>query len=240
MVRQKDYILVCGIILAFLFVPLVAGGMEAAGAGERRQRLGEKITYGVILGKMRLGEAKFEDMGPTELNGRKVNLIIFKTNVVNFSDTENIYSDPDSYLPVRIERDISNFFGHEKITEDYDQKNHRVTITKNKGKNQEQVVIAGTGPLHNAILFPDYVREIPDLKIGMVFSVNLPGKAPLKVKIVSIDKLRTPVGRFEAFHFESAPKQISVWISTDSRRIPIKIEGVGVFGYTLLLKNYNP
>jgi 2-keto-4-pentenoate hydratase/2-oxohepta-3-ene-1,7-dioic acid hydratase in catechol pathway len=58
----------------------------------------------------------------------------------------------------------------------------------------------------------------------------------LEINLVSIDNLKLPAGNFRAYHFESALKEVAIWISTDERRIPLKIEGAGVFGYTLLMK----
>jgi len=202
------------------------------------QRAGEEITYDVKMGNIYLGRAKFKYPGRVKLGNQELNLLVFETKVANFWDIENIYSDPQTYLPVKIERNISGFLKKERITEEYDQKNYRVTITKNNGRKEpEELLIKKDEPIHNAILFPYSVRDIPGLSVGMVFSVNLPIRK-LKVKLVSIDNLKLPSGIYQAFHFESTPKQIAVWISTDERRIPLKIEGVGVFGYVLIFKDY--
>jgi len=204
-----------------------------------RERTGEEITYEVKLGNMSLGEAKFRYSGKVNLEGKTLNLMVLETKVFNFSDTENIYTDLKDFLPVRIERDITSFLKKERIIEDYDQKNYLVTITKINSRKPKKSIIRSKGVIHNAILFPYAVRDLSDLKVGQIFAVNLPSRN-LQVKLVSIENLKLAKGTFEAFHFESTPKQIAVWISTDERRIPLKIEGAGIFSYSLVLKDYHP
>jgi hypothetical protein len=201
-------------------------------------RAGEEIAYEVRFGKILLGEAKFKYLGKVDLQGKAVNLLVLETKVVNFLDKENIYSDPESMLPVRIERSISSFLKKEQIIENYDQLNYQVTITKNNGKNPpQQLVIKRNGVIHNAVLFPYSVRDLPDLAVGREFILNLPNRT-LRVNLVSIESLKIGHKVFQAFRFESTPRQIAVWISTDEQRIPLKIEGSGVFGYALILKSY--
>jgi len=230
------------ILLPALFVAALAlaaqnmGGLQVGRLYP--ERAGEEITYEVKLGNLWVGEARFKYKGRVDSNGRALNLLVFETRVINFADTENIYSDPGNFLPVRIEREVITLFKREYISENYDQKNHRVTITKNNGKaTTEQRVISSNDVIHNAILFPYAVRDLPDLVVGCEFRVNLP-KRTLRVKLVSIENLKLGNKVFQAFRFESTPKQIAVWISTDALRIPLKIEGAGVFGYTLILKSY--
>jgi hypothetical protein len=226
-----------GIALAVIFLLISVITPFASTAGP--ERAGEEITYHVKLGNIYLGQAKFKYPGRVRVGSRELNLLIFETKVANFSDREKIYSDPRTYLPVKIERQVNNLLKRERISEEYDQKNYRVTISKINGKKLQQVVISKDGPIHNAVLFPFVVRDIPGLSVGRVFRVNLPLRK-LQVKLVSIEELKLSSGTYQAFHFESTPRQIAVWISTDERRIPLKIEGAGVFGYTLILKDYQP
>lgn len=204
------------------------------------QRPGEKIAYDVMLGKVRLGQAEFSSLPDVEIESRKLSLITFETRLSRFIDREYIYSDAKTFLPVRVERNIKKWFNSENIIEDYDQNRYSLTITKNNGsgQGQGQLVINSQGPIHNAALLPYYVRRIPELKVGWVFGINLP-KRKFLIKLVSIDLITVPAGPFQAYHFVSEPKKFQIWISADQRRLPLKISGTGIFGYSLEMNGYS-
>ncbi|MFH1248180.1 MAG: DUF3108 domain-containing protein [Candidatus Omnitrophota bacterium] len=197
----------------------------------------EKIIYDVKIGKINLGIAEFTYLGQSLNKGRLLNEMLMKTRLKKFTDTDRIFSDPITLLPVIVEREISKLFSREKITEEYDQKNFTVTINKTVGLETETTVIQKDGPIHNVILLPHYVRKNKDLNIGKTITVNLPTRK-LELKLTSIENIKTPAGLIQAYHFESTPKQIEIWVSADSRKIPLKIESSGLLGYTMLMKKY--
>jgi len=201
--------------------------------------VGEKIIYDVRLGKLYLGKAQFNNLANVQLDGRFLSVMTMETKLARFTDMEKIYSDPKTLLPIKVERDILNWFIQERITEDYDQDNFTVTIIKNKGAGQEKLVIKKDSHIHNAVLLPYYVRRIPKLDVGRIIIANLPTRR-LEIKLVSIEDIKVPAGTFKAFHFKSTPKQIEIWISTDERKIPLKIQGTGIFAYSMVMSEYIP
>jgi len=200
---------------------------------------GEKIVYDVRYGALSLGRSQFNSIARVELDGRQLNLLVFETKLNRFSDTEKIYSDPLTTLPVRVERTVLNWLSHEKITEEYDQQGFTVTITKAKGQKQQKTVIKKSGYINNPILLPYYVRNIPRLEVGTSLVANLPNRR-FEIRMTAIENIKVPAGTFKAYRFESTPRQIEIWISADARRIPIKIQGTGLFGYLMLMKEYYP
>jgi len=200
---------------------------------------GEKIVYDIKYGDFHIGKSEFNSNGRYELNGKGLNLLTFETKLVNFWDKEKVYCNPETMLPVKVERDIINLFARERIVEEYDQANFIVQITKQKGKRQEKISIKNTAPINNPILLPHSIRNLVNFSVGEVFNVNLPNRF-FKMHILDVEDISVPAGTFKAYHLESEPKQIQIWISADELRIPIKIEGTGIFGYTLLMKKYNP
>jgi len=242
--RISLIIFICVVFISAIAVAVKSGRMKAgAKAGisktieEDSPLRCETITYDIKMGGVNLGKAVFQHMASAEINGRVLNKASFETDLARFKDTEIIYSDPKTFLPVKIDRDIVNWFNREKITEDYDQENFRVTITKYKGSKQDKRVIQKDSAIHNAILLPHSVRRVTKLDPGYIFLVNLPNRK-LQMKLVSLEDIKTGGGTFKAYHFESIPKQIEIWISADENRIPIKMQGVGAFGYLLVLKEY--
>ena len=192
----------------------------------------ETISYDIKP----IGSCEYQDFGPIEFQGKKANLIIFKTVVMGFKDKEVIFSEPGKRLPIVVQRDISIFFHNENITEEYFPQENRFQLTKfEDGKKVEEYSIKGKGPIQNAILMPFSLRGIPELKIGSAFKVILPTE--YTVKLSSIEEVTVPAGKFKTYHFTSTPEKFEIWISADDSRIPVKIKGLGAFPYTMEMKS---
>jgi hypothetical protein len=202
------------------------------------ERIGERIVYEVRLGAFKAGRAEFNHLPPVELNGKKTSLITFYTKLTGFNDLEKIYTDPESFLPLRVERDVYAWPTREKISENYDQKNFLLTVTKFKGNKKEEVQFRRNSPIHNAILLPFYVRQTAELKPGWILQANLPTQQ-FEIRLVNIEEVKVPAGNFQSYHFKSTPNRFEIWISADERRIPLKIKGSGGIGYVMLMKEYS-
>lgn len=205
----------------------------------RMEYAGEKIIYDVKLGKVNLGRAEFNYLENSEFNGKEVSLMTFETKVTNFKDLEKIYSDLDSFLPLKVVRNIKSWSGEENIREDYDQVNFTLTINKLKAGKEEKIEIKKDGAIHNAILLPFYLRRMPGLGIGWSFIAELPTQE-FKIELVSVENIKLVSGMFETYHFESVPRKFEFWVTTDKRRIPVKIKGAGILGYMLVMRSYKP
>ncbi|MBU1125303.1 MAG: DUF3108 domain-containing protein [Candidatus Omnitrophica bacterium] len=200
-------------------------------------RPGERITYDIRMGAMKLGSAEYHQEESVEIKGKKAEVIIFQTRTATFKDTETIYSDPETFLPLKIERDITKLLSQESITEIYDHKECKVVITKRVGKREETIVIQKDAPLQNALLLPFILRNTMKLSRHTRFTVTLP-KASFQLTLQGLKDVRLPTGRCRALYFTSNPRQFEIWISADRRRIPLKIKGFGKIGYTFLLRKY--
>ncbi|MFA5156557.1 MAG: hypothetical protein WC532_04120 [Candidatus Omnitrophota bacterium] len=195
---------------------------------------GERVVFAISP----MGMAEYNDLGMVELEGRQVNLVTFRTRTVGFDDTEKIYSDPATFLPLRVERDILLPIGKEYLVEEYDPEKFTLEITKFKdGKETKVLSFAGDGPVHNAILLPFSLRRIPDLYPGWKMDILLPDK--FEVTMAAIEKISVPAGTFSAYHFVSSPPKFEIWISADSMKLPLKIKDTGGLGYTLLIKEHD-
>lgn len=190
----------------------------------------ETITYDISP----IGNSVYRDYGKTEFRGKVLNLTVFETHVAGFSDTERIYSEPDTGLPVWIERDITQWFGKEYITEDYDLTGFKVLIKKFKdAKLVQEYRFSAKGPIGNAILVPFSLRSKKDLQVGWSTEIRLPQE--FKMRLSSIEEVNVPAGRFKAYHFTSTPAKFEIWISADSQRLPVKIKGLGGIPYALVM-----
>lgn len=200
--------------------------------------IGEKIKYEVRMGNLRMGDAVYNYAEPEKLNGGLADIVTFETKIAGrFYDFEKIYSDPKTFLPLRVERKIDSWPVKENIVEEYDQQNFFAKITKFKNNASQQQVIRKAGPINNAILLPFYVRRIPDLKLGWILRAELPTQT-FQIKLISLQELQLPGGKVQVYYFASVPKKFEIWITADDRRIPVKIKGAGYLGYTLVMKEY--
>jgi hypothetical protein len=202
-------------------------------------RVGEKIVYDVRLGRVSLGKARFHHLALTHFNNKQAHLFTFETKLAQFSDLEKIYSDAESFLPLKVERLVVMWPRKtEHITEEYDQSSYVLRISKRVNNREEKTVITRQSPIHNAILLPYHLRNIPGLSVGWSYQINLPTQQ-FEMKLVSIEDLKVPAGNFKAYRFESTPKKFEIWLSADERRIPLKIKGMGTIGYTMVMQEHS-
>ena len=231
-------LLIAIILSAIVLVPFVGHKSSVVDNNQSKKETaidyaGESILYLISP----LGRSEYHNLGVVDIKGTKVNLVTFRTKVLFVDDLEKIYSDPETLLPLKIERTISKLWSKENITEEYDQKNFTVTYRKLKGnKIIYEKIVKAKGPVHNAITLPFYLRGRSDLKIGWHFTARVP--AEFELKLVSIDQIKTPAGKFQAYHFKSIPDKFEIWINKNNPRVPLKIQGKGVFDYALLMKQY--
>ncbi len=199
---------------------------------------GEGITYDIKLGPVRVGVASFKNVAAAKLEGDiPVSLVTFETKLAKFQDLETIYAQPETFLPLRVARDIRPWPKYEKIREEYDQSAYRLTISK--PGNAPAKVISKDAPIHNAILLPYFVRKISDLDVGWKFLINLPTQQ-FTLQVLRVEKVTVPAGTFDAYYLTSDPERFEIWITADARRIPVRIRGSGAVGYTMLMREYIP
>lgn len=217
----------------FIFSIVISNSFLIGAGIAASQYTGERIVYAISP----VGIAEYKDLGMVEFLGKRAHLATFRTKVFKFDDTEKIYTDPNTYLPLRVERDISIWPIKENIVEEYDQRKFIFTLKKfKKNKEIEKRIFKEDGPIHNAILLPFSLRNIDELYIGWSLDVRLPDK--FKVSLVSIEDIEVPAGKFKAYHFISIPNKFEIWISKDKFRIPLKIKGMGGLSYTFSMKEH--
>ncbi len=190
-----------------------------------------------------VGKSEYKDCGTVDLNGVKASLVTLKSKILFVDVMENIFYDPESSLPYKTERTNSGFWIKEYRTEEYDQKKFTVVIKKFKGEKlvKEQIIKAG-GPIQNMNTLLFYLRKQPNLKVGWHFTAQVPNElklAEFDLKLVSIDEIIVPGGKFQAYHFKSVPDTFEIWIDKNSPRIPLKIKIKGVVNCSLLMKEYS-
>ncbi len=192
---------------------------------------GERFIYSYSMGPLKAGSAELTFVGEATIEGKRAFLVRFESRVGTFYDMEDIYAETENFYPIYVERDIKNFGVGTNIKEAYDQLNYKVKITKQGLIGKKTRIIKKKAPIHNAILLMYYCRSLPlsELKPGYEFDVVLP-LDEFKVTLAKIEKIKVPAGTFDAFFFKSSPKKMRLWIATDEKRTPLKMENLTSLG----------
>ena len=197
---------------------------------------GESIQYLVEP----VGRSEYKNLGTVDLKGVKANLVTLNSKILFVDVSEKIFYDPESLLPYRTERSNSGFWIKEFRTEEYDQNKFTVVIKKFKGKKLvKEQMIKSDGPIQNMNTLLFYLRKQPDLKIGWHFPAKVVIElklVKLDLKLLSIDEIIVPGGKFQAYHFKSVPDTFEIWLDKKSPRIPLKVKIKGVVNCSILMK----
>jgi len=199
---------------------------------------GESIQYLIKP----TGKSEYKNIGTVDLKGAQVNLLTLKSKILFVEVIEKIFYDSQSSLPYKTERTNSAFWVKDYRTEEYDQNKFTVVIKKFNGKKlvKEQIIKA-SGPIQNMNTLLFYLRKQADLKIGWHFNTQVVDELKLlklDLKLLSIDEIIVPGGKFQAYHFKSVPNTFEIWIDKNSPRIPLIIIIKGIVNCTILMKGY--
>jgi hypothetical protein len=199
---------------------------------------GESIQYRIEP----VGKSEYKNIGSVDLNGLKASLVTLKSRILIVEVMEKIFYDPENSLPYKTERTNSSFWIKDYRTEEYDQSKFTVLIKKFRNKKLlKEQLIKTDGPIQNMNTLLFYLRKQPDLKIGWHFSAKVLNELKLveyDLKLLSIDEITVPGGKFQAYHFKSAPDTFEIWIDKNDPRIPLKIKIKGIVNCSLLMQGY--
>ncbi|MDO8662480.1 MAG: DUF3108 domain-containing protein [Candidatus Omnitrophota bacterium] len=202
---------------------------------------GESIQYGV----QPVGKSEYKNLGSVDLKGAKAGLVTIKSKILFVEVAERVFYDPETSLPYKTERINSGLWIKEYRTEEYDQNKFTVVIKKFKRGKLIKVMektIKTDGPIQNMNTLLLYLRKQPDLKIGWHLATKVPNELELTefdLKLISIDEIIVPGGKFQAYHFKSVPDTFEIWIDKSGPRIPLKIRIKGIVSCTILMKGYS-
>ena len=221
------------VILVLSFIYLLISYSYAA----ELFKSGEKFTYEVKSKGFKTGTSQLTFQGKEKINGRECYHITFFTRLTAFTDVEEIYGSKDTFLPVEVRRTIKRFGTFAtKIIEKYDQEKFRVDVQKKSRFHTEEFSIQKDAPLNNAILLSYYCRAKKDFNQNERYKIILP-TIEFDVMFSGKEVIETALGEFEAYVFTSDPPKFKLWLSTDEKRIPLKIINPGKLEYSLEIKS---
>ena len=191
---------------------------------------GEKLLYDVSLYISPVGDFSLTYNGLVYNSTKPMIHITAITDVVGFYDKEEIYGDPETFLPIRVERFVRQTGKEQNLIEYYNHETNSVRIV-DSDTNEEIDFIEKSDPLQNVILLYYFFRT-QDLKIKDEYEYNLPTEEGV-VTVKKKKKIKVPYDKCETFFLRAKPNILELWVSTQPEPLPMKIK------LKTLLANYN-
>ena len=193
------------------------------------------------------------------LNGKPVYHVIgegkssrFLSLFFKIRDRYETYIDTKTYQPYKFVRDINEGGYTKDIIIDFDQTNNKATVNNRKHKTKE---VFDTEPnIHDMIssfyylrnnIDPSTLKEGDETKLTMFFDNE---NYPFKLKFLGRETIRTNFGKKSCLLFRpivmadrvfKEKESLTVWISDDENKIPVKISAeLAVGSLTANLSEY--
>lgn len=195
---------------------------------------GEIIKFGIYSYAIRVGSGQLNYAGLKTIDAKLCRHIIFKASTFSVNDEEDVYGGLDFAFPKRVERNVTLFGRNEAITENYEQDNKSVSISKRvDNSSPETENIRSQEQLSNVLLLIYQLRNDPDIKEGKTYHINLPTQK-FDLVVGAKERIKVPLGVFDVFFIESKPPKYKIWMEAKDSRIPVKIQGLIAGGMVYL------
>ncbi|MFZ5800423.1 MAG: hypothetical protein ACOY3D_03470 [Candidatus Omnitrophota bacterium] len=198
---------------------------------------GEKIVFAVKMGPIKMGTSTLTYVGKSNLEGREAEEIIFETTGFNFYDRERILAEPETFYPIRVERTVNIWGKKMQITEEYSENSWR--LNKKEGGKVTQQTFNNTGRVQNFISVVYFYRRIAELRAGSEWNFNF--IAPVKMRLKGIVDFPLADKIYKAYYLESVPVKYQVWLDSNEKRLPLRIDGslAGFSSLALIMREHN-
>ncbi len=212
--------------------------------------VGERATYDVKFGAVKVGNGRMEVVGIEDVRGRDAWRTVFTIQGGTFfykvNDRYESWIDTQTFESLRFVQDLEEGGrDRERHFEIYPER--AVYVQREKGKVEPSVA----DPLDDGS-FLYFVRTVP-LEVGQTYHFHRYFKTdrnPVTIRVLRRERIRVPAGEFDAIVVQPIIKtkgifseggQAQVWFSNDDRRILLQVKSKLKFGsLNLYLKSYRP
>jgi hypothetical protein len=229
-----------------------AAGVSAAADRDVPFGVGERSTFEVRFGGLRVGSGSLEVVGRETIRGRDAWHMSFNVQGgVPFYRVDDVYEswvDAVTMNSLAFKRQIEE--GTRERAQHYD-------IMPDKGtyieRTRQKTTVKKTvdDPMdETAFLY--FVRTIP-LEVGKTYDFHryfIPDRNPVRIRVLRKERVTVPAGTYNAIVIQPVIKtrgifsekgQAEVWLSDDSARILLQVKSKLSFGsLNLYLKSYTP
>jgi hypothetical protein len=222
---------------------------QSAAPAVRPFAVGERFSYDVRYGPLRVGRGSIEITNVEPVRGRTAWKAVFKLKGGNalyrLDNTFQSWIDTTSMASLRFHKDVrEGGRSRSKAFEIYADRG----VYAEAGKGEFPTV---AGPLDDASFFY-FVRTIP-LEVGESYEFDRyfkPDRNPVGVRVLRRERLATAAGTFDAIVIRPVIKtsgmlgearKTEVWLSDDARRMVLQVRSDLPFGaVTMALRDYQP
>ncbi|MBD3263883.1 MAG: hypothetical protein GF375_02125 [Candidatus Omnitrophica bacterium] len=216
-------------------------GMSFAQDSEIEERFGgkDKLRYKVSFNGIPSGYIQWNYLGQKKVNGKEAAILKVTSDakILGFLDItseEVVYLATESFLPLKVERDLSVFGKEETITEIYNQDEGYIKIVKVSDGQKNVNKIEQASPIHNVLALIYFFPEGIDLKDEEWKVFNLPTRK-LRIKMVEERVLNTPRGKEDTyFLLGRGGKRFSLWLDKETL-LPLRLEYVFLLGKVIII-----
>jgi hypothetical protein len=222
---------------------------RAAAKPARPFSVGERFSYDVHYGPVKVGSGSIEILDVQNVRGRGAWRALFRlkggNSLYRLDNTFKSWIDTSTLASLRFHKDVREGKRERaKAFEIYEE----LGLYREEGKGEFPTV---AGPLDDASFFY-FVRTIP-LEVGKAYAFNRyfkPDRNPVGVTVLRRERLTTDVGTFDAIVIRPVIKtsgmlaearKTEVWLSDDPRRLVLRVRSELPFGsVTMDLQEYRP
>ena len=211
---------------------------------------GEKLTFDVRFGGIKVGSGRMEVMGTTDVRGReawhtrftvKGGIPLYKVN-----DRLESWIDTRTFESLRFVQDLQE--GRRDKERSYEIYPERSTYSE---KGEVEHAPSVDDPLDDAA-FMYFVRTIP-LEVGKTYEFNRdfrPDRNPVQIRVLRREKVKVPAGTYETIVIQPVIKSKGIfsekghaemWLTDDARRLLVQMKtDLSIGSLSLYLRGYVP
>jgi hypothetical protein len=194
--------------------------------------LGERLTYEVRFGKLKVGEGSMEVIDTESLRGRETWHTRFRIRggipFYRVDDVLESWIDRESLHSLRFVQDLEE--GGRTRERRYEMFPDRRTFREGDGAEEPSV----SDPLDDGS-FLYFIRTLP-LEVGATYSFDRyfrPDRNPVVVKVLARETIRVPAGTYQTLVLQPIIKsrgvfseqgQARLWLSDDAARIMVQMK----------------
>ena len=211
---------------------------------------GEKLTYDVRFGGIKVGTGRMEVVGLQDVRGREAWHTRFTVKggvpLYRVNDRLESWIDSRTFESLRFVQDLQE--GRRDRERTFEIYPERGTYTENGDAEHAPTV---DDPLDDAA-FLYFVRTIP-LEIGQTYEFNRyfrPDRNPVRIRVLRKETVNVPAGRFETIVIQPIIKSRGIfsekgdaqmWLTDDPRRLLVQMKSnLSIGSLNLYLRGYVP
>jgi hypothetical protein len=212
-------------------------------------RVGERMSYEVRFGPMKVGNGSMEVLGIEDVRGRQTWHTQFRVKGGTFfykvNDVMSSWIDVETFSSLRYVQDFEE--GGRERERRYEIYPER-SVYEEEGKEPQPTV---AHPLDDGS-FLYFIRTIP-LETGQTYVFDRyfrPDRNPVRIRVLRRERVKVPAGTYNAIVIQPIIKakgifsengRAELWLSDDESRIMLQMKSQLSFGsLNLYLKSYRP